>query len=103
MGGTAIRSSDASIPGSGMQVRQRPSAVFQQLPHVYWRQVRQKLNVRWNASSWLVVALRSRSLRASAIASENVLSSERTKFLRPFETVRTRPSRERRGAADSNV
>ena len=42
-------------PGSGAHVRQRPSAVFQQSPHVYWRQVRQKLKVWWNASSWCAI------------------------------------------------
>ena len=68
--GTTSSCASFSMPGSGTQVRQRPSAVFQQLPHVYWRQVRQKLKVLWNASSWFVVALRSSSLRASAIASE---------------------------------
>ena len=41
-----------SWPRCGAQVRQRPSALFQQLPHVYWRQVMQKLKVAWNASSW---------------------------------------------------
>ena len=56
-------------------MRQWPSAAFQQLLHVYWRQVMQKLKVLWKASSWWAVALRSKSLRASAIASENVLSS----------------------------
>ncbi len=91
------------MPGSGTQVRQRPSAVFQQLPHVYCRQVRQKLKVLWNASSWFVVALRSSSLRASAIASDRVVSSDSTKLRRPRETVRTRPTRDRRGAAVSNV
>src|SRR5690349_9069634 len=65
----------SSEPGTGEQVRQRPSVVFQQLPHVYWRQVMQKLKVLWNASSWWEVALRSSSLRASAIASEKELSS----------------------------
>ena len=64
-----------SASGSGEQVRQRPSAAFQQLPHVYWRHVMQKLKVLWKASSWWVVALRSTSLRASAIASEKLLSS----------------------------
>ena len=90
-------------PGCGAHVRQRPSGVFQQSPHVYWRQVRQKLNVWWNASSWCVTAVNSSSLRASAIASEKDASSERTKLFRPLLSVRTLPSRERRGAADSKV
>ena len=91
------------MPGMGAHVRQRPSGVFQQSPHVYWRQVRQKLKVWWNASSWCETAVSSSSLRASAIASEKDASSERTKFFIPLLSVRTLPSRERRGAADSKV
>ena len=100
---TGASSGTSSVPGTGEHVRQRPSAVFQQLLHVYWRQVRQKWKVLWKASSWWVVALCSSSLRASAMASERLLSSDMTKFRRPLETTRTRPIRERRGAADSNV
>ena len=90
----------SSLPGIGAHVRQRPSPSFQQSPHVYWRQVRQKLKVWWNASSWWATAASSCSLRASAIASENEESSDRTKFLIPLLSVRTLPIRERRGAAD---
>ena len=99
----AAANAGSSIPGMGAHVRQRPSGVFQQSPHVYWRQVRQKLNVWWNASSWCETAVNSSSLRASAIASEKDASSERTKFFIPLLSVRTLPSRERRGAADSKV
>ena len=79
----STRARASSIPGTGAQVRQRPSASFQQLPHVYWRQVRQKLNVLWKASSWCAVALISCSLRASARASENVVPSDITKLRSP--------------------
>ena len=67
-----------SWPRCGAHVRQRPSTWFQQLPHVYWRQVMQKLNVEWNASSWWDVSSRSSSLRAAAIASSIDVSSLRT-------------------------
>ena len=93
----------SSWPGRGAQVRQRPSAMFQQSPQVYWRHVRQKLKVWWNASSWCEVAASSSSLRASAMASENDESSDSTKLRTPFESVRTRPRRDFRGAVDSNV
>src|SRR4051794_4951224 len=91
------------MPGMGAHVRQRPSTAFQQSPQVYWRHVRQKLKVWWNASSWCATAASSCSLRASAMASENDESSERTKFFIPLLSVRTLPIRDRRGAADSKV
>ena len=72
-----------SWPRWGAQLRQRPSTSFQQLPHVYWRQDMQKLNVLWNASSCWELTRRSVSLRAAAIASSIDVSSERTKFFRP--------------------
>ena len=46
-----------SWPRCGAQVRQRPSASFQQFAHVYWRHVMQKLKVLWKASSWWEVVL----------------------------------------------
>ena len=76
-----------SAPRFGAQVRQRPSAVFQQLPQVYWRQFMQKLNVEWNASSCWAVAARSSSPRAAAIASSSDESSLMTQFFTPFESV----------------
>ena len=82
---------------------QRPSAVFQQSPQVYWRQIRQKLKVLWKASSWCAVAASSTSLRASASASERDLSSDMTKFRTPLDITRIREIRDFRGAADSNV
>jgi len=54
-------------------------------PQVYCRHVMQKLNVRWNASSCCSDAFRSSSSRASAIASENDVSSFATKFFIPGE------------------
>ena len=76
-----------SWPKCGAHDRQRPSASFQQLPHVYWRQDMQKLKVLWNASSCCDVASRSVSLRAAAKASSIDVSSDMTKFLRPRETT----------------
>ena len=98
----------AAIPGSsspaiGAHVRHRPSDTFQHSPHVYWRHVRQKLKVLWNASSWWAVVASSSSPRASAIASEKEASSDMTKFFTPRENVRTRPTRDRCGALDSKV
>ena len=90
-------------PSMGAQVRHLPSVTFQQSPQVYCRQVRQKLNVLWNASSWCEVVASSSSPRASAIASENEASSDMTKFFTPLEKVRTRPIRDVRGALDSKV
>ena len=73
----------ASRPSIGAHVRHRPSVTFQHSPHVYWRHVRQKLKVLWNASSWCAVAASSSSPRASAIASEKDASSDMTKFFMP--------------------
>ena len=98
----AVKASCAG-PSIGAHVRHLPSATFQQSPQVYCRQVRQKLKVLWNASSWCVVVASSSSPRASAIASENEASSDMTKFFTPLERVRTRPSRDSRGALDSKV
>ena len=92
-----------SWPRFGAQLRQRPSASFQQLPQVYCRQDMQKLNVLWNASSWWVVTSRSVSLRAAAIASSIDVSSDMTKFLSPRDTTLRPLRRGPRGAADSNV
>ena len=106
-GPTTVRSGNAagrtSRLRSGAQVRHSPAALFQQLRQVYCRQVMQKLNVRWNASSCCSDAFRSFSSRASAIASEKDASSFATKFFNPRESVRTRPSLRRRAAAASNV
>src|SRR5687768_17931331 len=65
-------------PRCGAHERQRPSAAFQQLPHVYWRQDMQKLKVLWKASSCCDVTSRSVSLRAAAKASSIEVSSDRT-------------------------
>ncbi len=92
-----------SCPRCGVQERQLPSASFQQLPHVYWRHVMQKLNVLWKASSWNEVSSRSVSLRAAAIASSIDESSDRTKFFRPRERTLMPFRRAPLGAADSNV
>ena len=93
-----------SWPRFGEHVRQRPSTWFQQLPHVYWRQFMQKLNVEWKASSCCAVASRSWSLRAAAIASSIDVSSLMTQFFIPFDSVLNWPRRRvLRGAADSNV
>ena len=91
-----------SWPRWGAHVRQRASASFQQFGQVYCRQDMQKLNVLWNASSWLVVSSRSVSLRAAAIASSIDVSSDMTKFFRPRDRTLT-PLRRVRGRADSNV
>ena len=93
----------SAMPAMGAHVRQRPSVGFQQSPHVYCRQVRQKLKVLWKASSWWAVADSSSSPRASAIASESDASSDMTKFLTPLAAIRTRPIRDFRGALDSKV
>ena len=93
----------SSAPAIGAQDRQRASTPFQQLPHVYWRQDMQKLNVRWKASSCWAVASRSASERAAAIASSSDESSDRTKFLRPRPRTRMPPIRFWRGATDSKV
>ncbi len=99
----AATASVASSPAIGAHVWQRPSGSFQQAPQVYWRQFRQKLNARWNASSWCDVAFSSSTLRASAIASENDESSDITKLRMPRENTLTRPMRDLRGAPDSKV
>src|SRR4029078_2562859 len=88
----------------GAQLRHRPSATFQQLPQVYWRQYMQKLKVEWNAPSCCAVTSRSSSLRASARASSSDESSLITQFLTPRLSVLNWPSRRvLRGATDSNV
>ncbi len=93
-----------SAPRFGAQVRQRPSAGFQQLLHVYCRQFMQKLKVEWNASSCWAVASRSSSPRAAAMASSSDESSLMTQFFTPFERVLNWPSfRVLRGATDSKV
>src|SRR5437773_1062019 len=82
-----------SSNGRGAQDRQRASTSFQQFGQVYCRHDMQKLNVLWNASSWCDVTSRSASLRAEAIASSSVVSSDRTKFFRPRDRTRTPLSR----------
>ena len=42
---SGVLMADSMRPGPGAQLRQRPSASFQQSRHVYWRQSMQKLNV----------------------------------------------------------
>src|SRR5262245_17430295 len=91
-----------SRPRLGAHVRQRASASFQQFGQVYCRQVMQKLNGLWNASSWEDVSSRSVSARAAAIASSIDVPSDMTKFFSPRETVLAPRSRSR-GRADSNV
>jgi hypothetical protein len=91
-----------SWPRFGAHDRQRPSASFQQLPHVYWRQFMQKLNVLWKASSCCAVCSRSVSLRAAAIASSIDESSDMTKLRSPRD-ITLRPLSLTLGAADSNV
>src|SRR5512138_2337283 len=108
MGGTtsgaaAIEGAGAiSGSGSGAQDWQRASTSFQQFGQVYCRHDMQKLKVLWNASSWCAVDSRSVSLRAAAIASSIVVSSDRTKFLRPRDRTLT-PFNRIFGRADSNV
>ncbi len=92
-----------SCPRFGAQVRQRPSTSFQQLLQVYCRQVMQKLNVLWKASSCWEVTSRSVSLRAAAIASSRDVSSDMTKFFSPRDTTLKPLSRAVLGWADSNV
>ncbi len=67
-----------SCPRLGAHDRQRPSASFQQLLHVYWRQDMQKLKVLWNASSCCEVTSRSVSFRAAANASSIDVESDMT-------------------------
>ena len=77
------RARATSGSGSGAHDWQRASTSFQQFGQVYCRHDMQKLNVLWNASSWCAVDSRSVSLRAAAIASSSVVSSDSTKFFRP--------------------
>ena len=65
-----------------------PWSGFQHLSHAYWRQVMQKLKVRWNSSAMRVVSPRSTSMRAEAIASSSEASSFMTKFFKPFARTR---------------
>ena len=59
------RSSRSSVPAIGTQVRQRPESSFQQFRQVYCRQLMQKLNDSWKASScWAASA--SSSLRIAS-------------------------------------
>ena len=69
MGRSGKAGGSTSRPRSGAHVRHSPAAPFQQLEQVYWRQLMQKLNVLWNASSCRVRPDRSSSWRAAAIAS----------------------------------
>ena len=65
----SARVSGGAASGTGAQLRQRPSTAFQQSAQVYCRHDRQKLKVRWNASSAVAVERCSVSERATANAS----------------------------------
>ena len=87
----------------GAHDRQRPSTAFQQSPQVYWRQFRQKLNVRWNASSACVVERCSCSERATANASSSDEPGSETKCRNPRPSVPIFPSPRRFDCTGSNV
>jgi hypothetical protein len=69
---------------SGAQERHAPWFSFQHLSQAYWRQVIQKLNVRWNSSVTREDSSLVTSMRAAAMASSIEVPSVMTKFLRPF-------------------
>ena len=99
----SLRVSGGAASGVGAQVRHLPSTAFQQSLQVYCRHVRQKLNVRWNASRACVVERCSRSERATANASSNDVSGSLTKCFKPRPSVPMAPSGPRLASTASNV
>ena len=77
----------ATASGTGAQLRHRPSTTFQQSAHVYCRQDRQKLKVRWNASRAVAVVRCSVSDRATANASSIDEPGSLTKWRSPRPNV----------------
>src|SRR5258708_29542611 len=107
MGGSwiavSVRVVGATDSGVGAQLRQRPSAAFQQSLQVYWRQERQKLKVRWNASSAVAVERCSSSERATANASSRDEPESVTKCRIPRPSVPMADNGLRRLDTGSNV
>ena len=99
----SIRVTGGCASGVGAQLRQRPSTAFQQSLHVYCRHDRQKLKVRWKASSAVAVERCSFSERATAKASSSDDPGSVTKCRIPRPSVPMADSGFRRLSTGSKV